>query len=54
MNSYEITINYANGKDIVVYNSFENIIDMIKNYTRYNNVKNIKVRPSIFLKDKKL
>lgn len=54
MTTYEITVNYANGRNVVIYNSFESIIDMIKNYTQYNDVKNMKVKPNTFLKDEKL
>lgn len=51
---YKIAISYANGRDVVIYNSFESITDMIKNYTQYNDVKNMRVKPNSFLKDEKL
>lgn len=52
--SYEITINHVNGRTIVVYNSFKSIIDIIKNYTQYNDVKNMKIKPDIFSKNEEL
>ena len=41
--SYKIAISYISGRNMVVYNVFESIIDIIKNYAQYKSVKNIKV-----------
>lgn len=52
MISYKITINYVNGESMIVYNSFKNVLDIIKNYALYRDVKSIKVNQNIFSNNK--